>query len=120
MNILFIFLFLVFGFLILAIAVANITPHVTVHFLYREFLDVPLGFVMLGCLAAGVIIAFAMGLPEMLRLRFQNRQLRKRLRHLEGRPGPDLPEAPTGPAPTPHPDETLGDADPPPIREFPP
>jgi uncharacterized integral membrane protein len=106
MNFLFLLLlvvFLVFGFVVAAF---NITPHVTVNLLVREYVDVPLGTVMIGAMIVGMAMASVLGLFEVFRLRMQCRKLRRRLRSLEE-------GAPRYPAPSPPPlsdEDTLIDA----------
>lgn len=74
-------LFLVAGFVLAAL---NLTPQVTVNLLFREYLDVPLGTVMIGSMIAGMGMATVLGVFEVVRLRTQCRQLRRRIRALEG------------------------------------
>ena len=53
MNFLFLCLLVLFLILGFVIGAFNITPQVTVNLIYREFLDIPLGTVMIGSMIAG-------------------------------------------------------------------
>lgn len=93
MNFLFLCLLVLFLILGFVIGAFNITPQVTVNLIYREFLDIPLGTVMIGSMIAGMAMAALLGLFEVLRLRVQCRQLRRQIKSLkEGQPRSWQPE----------------------------
>jgi uncharacterized integral membrane protein len=106
MNFLFLLLLVVFLVLGFVVAAFNITPHVTVNLLVREYVDVPLGTVMIGAMIVGMAMASVLGLFEVFRLRMKCRQLRRRVRSLEAGP----PRISPPPPPPPTDEDTLIDA----------
>jgi uncharacterized integral membrane protein len=105
MNFLFLLLLVLFLVLGFVIAAFNITPHVTVNLLLQEYVDVPLGTVMIGAMIVGMGMASILGLFEVVRLRIQCRQMRRRIRTLEN-------QAPRPTPPVVADEDTLYDADP--------
>ncbi|PIF02111.1 MAG: hypothetical protein CR996_01500 [Draconibacterium sp.] len=89
-----IILLLILAVLLIIFTVQNATV-LTVHFLFWEFPDAPLAFILMGCIILGYLVGLIFFYPRIWRVKRENKQLTKLNKELQTRQLKTEPKSPS-------------------------